>query len=73
MHPDHREAAGHGGAGGASQTAGQRESGEPHPGVSESSARHHGAWTRRGEPGPAAPFWRNGPPMDLETDCQHAG
>lgn len=39
MHPHHREAARHGGAGGAAEAAGQRESGEPHPGVAQGPAR----------------------------------
>lgn len=54
MHPHHRAAARHGGAGGAPQAAGQRESGEPHPGVTQSAARHRHNRRRRGEPGSPA-------------------
>lgn len=50
MHPHHRAAARHGGAGGAAQAAGQRKSGEPHPGVSQSAAWHWHTRVRWGKP-----------------------
>lgn len=50
MHPHHRAAARHGGAGGAPEAAGQRESGESHPGVPQSAARYRYSRSRRGEP-----------------------
>jgi hypothetical protein len=48
VHPDHRAAAGDGGAGGAAQAAGQREPGEPHPGLAAGSARAPAAGGRCG-------------------------
>lgn len=49
VHPHHRAAARHGGAGGAPEAAGKREPGEPHPGVPQSAARYRLSRGRRGE------------------------
>lgn len=68
VHPHHREAARHGGAGGAPQAAGQREPGEPHPRVAQSAARHRHVRSRRGEPG--SPAEDGGAGAEVE---QHGG
>lgn len=62
MHSDNRATAGHGGSGGAEAAAGERELGEFDPGVSESSAGHHGG-ERRAEREPT--IKRHRPALEL--------
>ena len=71
VHPHHRAAARHGGAGGAPPAAGQREPGEPHPRVTEDPARHGPTRGGRGrrqqqQPGSEGRFGRAGLGPEVE-------